>query len=149
MTVPPAAFPARRRSVKATSTVRRRRASPRRRRSGDGLPGGEEVTVATELAYDHPAARVPGLPISCLAVWLTSRVRRTTSRGDWRPRAEARRLAITYVYPRLAIPPICGQAAPAQTISQAYLDDAAPTVGTQLAKAAVRLAVVLRDALGR
>jgi len=61
--------------------------------------------------------------------------------------AESHHIAVTYVYPRLAQPPKCGAPAPAQTISQAYLDDAAPIVRVQLARAAVRLARVLNEAL--
>jgi len=72
------------------------------------------------------------------------------SKGDLdRWLMEAHRLAASYVYPKLAMPPTCGQPAPAQTISQAYLDGAAPIVRAQLAKAAVRLTVVLNDALAR
>jgi hypothetical protein len=65
------------------------------------------------------------------------------------PTCPVRSKTVSYVYPNLARPPTCGQPAPAQTISQAYLDGAAPLVRTQLAKAAVRLVVVLNDALGR
>ena len=61
--------------------------------------------------------------------------------------AETHRLAVTYVYPKLSQSPACGQSAPAQTISQAYLDGAAPMVRQQLARATVRLAVVLNQAL--
>ena len=61
--------------------------------------------------------------------------------------AETHRLAVSYVYPRLAQPPACGQPAPPQTISQAYLEGAAPIVREQLARAAVRLAVVLNRSL--
>ena len=49
--------------------------------------------------------------------------------------AESHRLAVAYVYPKLAQPPACGRPAPAQTISQAYLDGAAPKVREQLARA--------------
>jgi hypothetical protein len=62
--------------------------------------------------------------------------------------AETHRLAVTYVYPKLDHPPACGQPAPDQTISQAYLGGAAPLVREQLARAAVRLARVLNGALG-
>jgi hypothetical protein len=61
--------------------------------------------------------------------------------------AQTHQLAVSYVYPKLASPPACGQTAPAQTISQAYLDAGAPIVRTQLAKAALRLAAVLNRVL--
>ena len=62
--------------------------------------------------------------------------------------AESHALAISYVYPKLAQPPMCGQPTTAQAISRAYLDGAAPIVRQQLSKAAVRLAKVLNAALG-
>jgi hypothetical protein len=65
---------------------------------------------------------------------------------DWL--AETHQLAVSYVYPRLNHPPECGHPAPDQTISQAYLDGAAPIVREQLGRAAVRLAKVLNEALG-
>ncbi|HXQ47926.1 MAG TPA: S1/P1 nuclease [Caulobacteraceae bacterium] len=61
--------------------------------------------------------------------------------------AQTHQLALSYVYPKLSSPPACGQPAPAQTISQTYLDDAAPLVRVQLARAAVRLAVILNRTL--
>lgn len=61
--------------------------------------------------------------------------------------AQTHALATSYVYPRLAQPPSCGAPAPDQTISQAYLDGAAPIVREQLGRAAVRLAMVLNGAL--
>ena len=61
--------------------------------------------------------------------------------------AETHRLAVTYVYSKLSSPPACGQPTPTQSISQAYLDEAAPLVRMQLARAAVRLSVVLNRAL--
>jgi hypothetical protein len=61
--------------------------------------------------------------------------------------AETHQLAVTYVYPKLSQPPVCGAPAPPQTISQAYLDSAAPIVRRQLARSAVRLAVVLNQSL--
>jgi hypothetical protein len=70
------------------------------------------------------------------------------SRGDltaWL--AETHALAASYVYPMLAQPPRCGAPAPDQAISQAYLDEAAPIVRRQLARAAVRLATVLNETL--
>ena len=72
----------------------------------------------------------------------------TWSKGDldqWL--LETHRLAVAYVYPRLSKPPTCGQPAPSQAISQAYLDAAGPMVRAQLAKAAVRLAASLNGAL--
>jgi len=61
--------------------------------------------------------------------------------------AQTHQLAVSYVYPKLASPPVCGQPAPAQTISQSYLDGGAPIVRAQLAKAALRLAVLLNQVL--
>ena len=60
--------------------------------------------------------------------------------------AQTHTLATSYVYPKLATPPACGVPAPDQTISQSYLDGAAPIVREQLGRAAVRLAVVLNGA---
>jgi len=80
---------------------------------------------------------------------LANRYARSWSRGDlddWL--AEAHQFAVSYVYPKLALPPKCGVPAPSQSISQAYLDGAAPIVRTQLARAGVRLAVVLNRTLG-
>jgi hypothetical protein len=62
--------------------------------------------------------------------------------------AETHRIAVRYVYPKLAQPPVCGRPAPAQMISKAYLDRAAPIVRVQLARAAARLSVVLNQSLG-
>lgn len=64
---------------------------------------------------------------------------------DWL--AESHGLARTYVYPSLVQPPMCGQPAPPQAITPAYLDGAAPIVRQQLAKAAIRLAKVLNQTL--
>ncbi len=64
---------------------------------------------------------------------------------DWL--AETHQVAVAYVYAKLAQPPACGQPAPDQTISKAYLDGADPIVREQLARAAVRLARVLNEAL--
>ena len=61
--------------------------------------------------------------------------------------AQTHELAVAFVYPKLASPPVCGQPAPAQTISQSYLNSGAPIVRTQLARAAVRLAAVLNRTL--
>ena len=61
---------------------------------------------------------------------------------------ETHALAKAYVYPRLARPPACHAVGGApQAISGAYLAGAAPIVRVQLARAAVRLAVVLNRAL--
>lgn len=84
------------------------------------------------------------------AAWepLIHRNATTWARGDvdtWV--AETHALAVSYVYPKLAQPPHCGTPAPAQTISQPYLNEAAPIVREQLGRAAVRLAVVLSEAL--
>jgi len=79
---------------------------------------------------------------------LVARVAATASRGgldDWL--AETHVIAVTYVYRKLAQPPACGAPAPSQAISQAYLDGAAPIIRTQLARASVRLAVVLNQLL--
>lgn len=61
---------------------------------------------------------------------------------------EAHRIAVRYVYPRLTTPPACGALAQDQAITTSYLDDAAPIVRVQLARAAVRLARVLNGAPG-
>jgi hypothetical protein len=61
--------------------------------------------------------------------------------------AESHRLAMSYVYAKLTQPPACGLPAPAQEISRVYLEWAAPLVRVQLARAAVRLALVLNGAL--
>jgi hypothetical protein len=73
---------------------------------------------------------------------------RAWARGDldsWA--AETHAIAVSYVYRGLAEPPFCGAPATDQTISQAYLDGAAPIVRQQLGRAAVRLARVLNEAL--
>ena len=70
------------------------------------------------------------------------------SRGDpdtWL--AESHRVAVRYVYPKLAQPAQCGQPTANQPVSQDYLDGAAPIVRQQLGKAAARLARVLNDVL--
>ena len=61
--------------------------------------------------------------------------------------AEAHQIANAYVYAKLAQRPACGAPAPDQTISQSYLNGAAPIVRQQLGRAAVRLARVLNEAL--
>ena len=63
---------------------------------------------------------------------------------------ETHRLATAFVYPRLPEPPMCGKTPNGvQALDRAYLSAAVPVVRQQLAKAGVRLAVVLNDALGR
>jgi S1/P1 Nuclease len=62
--------------------------------------------------------------------------------------AQTHQIAVAYVYPKLAQPPRCGLPAPDQTISQVYLDGAAPIVREQLGRAAARLAGVLNRAIG-
>lgn len=61
---------------------------------------------------------------------------------------ESHQVAVSYVYGRLHQRPTCGSPAPDQVISSAYLDGAAPIVRQQLARAAVRLALVLNRVLG-
>lgn len=61
---------------------------------------------------------------------------------------EAHGIAVRYVYPKLSVPPPCGEHAQDQAITQVYLNGAAPIVRQQLAKAAVRLARVLNETLG-
>jgi hypothetical protein len=60
---------------------------------------------------------------------------------------EAHDIAKTSVYPKLPKPPACGQVAPKQTLDKAYLAGASPIVREQLAKASLRLAKVLNQAL--
>jgi len=62
---------------------------------------------------------------------------------------ETHRLATAFVYPRLPEPPMCGKTpSGVQALDRAYVSAAVPVVRQQLAKAGVRLAVVLNDALG-
>jgi hypothetical protein len=63
--------------------------------------------------------------------------------------AQSHRLAVSYVYPKLVKPPSCNIPAPPQSISQAYLDKAAPIVRIQLARASLRLSSILNRALAR
>ena len=62
--------------------------------------------------------------------------------------AQTHRIAVTYVYAHLQRAASCGEPAPSQTITEDYLDGAAPIVRQQLGRAAVRLARVLNEALG-
>lgn len=63
---------------------------------------------------------------------------------------ETHRLATAFVYPRLPQPPMCGKTPNGvQALDRAYVTAATPVVRQQLAKAAVRLAVVLNSTLGR
>ena len=63
---------------------------------------------------------------------------------------ETHRLAVAFVYPRLPQPPMCGKTPDGvQALDRAYISAATPVVRQQLAKAAVRLAVVLNERLGR
>lgn len=61
--------------------------------------------------------------------------------------AESHQAAVSYVYAKLPTPPACGTPAASQTLPDAYLRGAAPLVRRQLAKAGVRLALVLNRAL--
>jgi hypothetical protein len=60
---------------------------------------------------------------------------------------ESHQIAVHYVYAKLDHPPACGQVAESQEIGREYLEGAKPIVRAQLAKAAVRLARVLNEAL--
>jgi hypothetical protein len=60
---------------------------------------------------------------------------------------ESHQIAVHYVYAKLAHPPACGQVAEPQEIGREYLEGAKPIVRAQLAKAGVRLALVLNQAL--
>ena len=60
---------------------------------------------------------------------------------------ETHRLATAFVYPRLPEPPMCGKTPNGvQALDRAYVTAAVPVVRQQLAKAGVRLAVVLNYA---
>jgi hypothetical protein len=70
------------------------------------------------------------------------------SRGDvesWF--RQSHELAASYAYGKLPKPPTCGRPPGDQNLTPEYLSGAAPLVRLQLARAAVRLAVVLNTAL--
>jgi hypothetical protein len=102
----------------------------------------ETAVVGQAVGRSEPAAEAmlrPSVAANAKGPW------RDGEPLDWL--MESHRLAVNYVYGKLAIPPVCGAPAVSQTLSQGYLKGAEPIVREQLVKAAVRLASVLNDEL--
>lgn len=127
----------------------------------NGDRGGNEIKVTVEgrsenlhWVWDTDVVRAavgPDAEAGAAALApLAAANRKAWSRGglhEWFEESHA--LAVSYVYARLAQAPACGVPAPAQALSPAYIAGAAPLVRIQLARAGVRLAVLLNAALGR
>jgi len=115
------------------------------------LPGGETANlrhiwdttlVAAALGPDEAQAEAQLRPLVAAnaATW---------SRGDLNAWAsETHLVGVQVAYGRLPAKPPCGGPAPFQALGQDYVDAAVPVVREQLGRAAVRLAIVLNEALG-